>query len=207
MTDRTVDQKRLKRIAALNKYDADRLEKSLGRLPKPMARPAMVVLIGLPGSGKSHLARAIAARVPAAVLDIDALRAALFEDPQHTAKEHGRLFPALHVLMDRLLARRITVIVDATNLKEANRKPYYKIVAEHGAKLLLVRVWARTPVIRRRLLARAQSPDPADRSTATQEVYERMRDGAEPVHRRHVSVDTSKDTRPAVDKIAALLQS
>ena len=167
----------------------------------------MVVMIGLPGSGKSHLARAIAARVPAAVLDIDALRAALFEDPQHTAKEHGRLFPALHVLMDRLLARRITVIVDATNLKEANRKPYYKIAAEHGAKLLLVRVWARAPVIRRRLLARAGSPDPADNSTATLEVYERMREGVQRVRRRHVSVDTSSDIRPAVDKIVAVLQS
>jgi predicted kinase len=207
MADRPADEKRLKRIAALNKYDADRLEKSLGRLPKPASRPSMVVMIGLPGSGKSHLARAIAARVPAAVLDIDALRGALFEDPQHTAKEHGRLFQALHVLMDRLLARRITVIVDATNLKETNRRPYYKIAAEHGAKLLLVRVWAKMPVIRRRLLARDESPDPADRSTATLEVYERMRAGAERVRRRHISVDTSADILASVDKIVALLQS
>lgn len=207
MTDRPADEKRLKRIAALNKYDADRLEKSLGRLPKPVARPSMVVMIGLPGSGKSHLARAIAARVPAAALDIDALRRALFEDPQHTAKEHGRLFPALHVLMDRLLARRITVIVDATNLKEANRRPYYKIAAKDGAKLLLVRVWARTPVIRRRLLARAELPDLADNSTATLEVYERMREGVQRVRQPHISVDTSSDARAAVDKIVALLQS
>ncbi|HEY8767247.1 MAG TPA: ATP-binding protein, partial [Dehalococcoidia bacterium] len=156
---------------------------------------------------KSHLARAIAARVPAVVLDIDALRGALFEDPQHTAQEHGRLFPALHVLMDRLLAQRITVIVDATNLKETNRKPYYRIAAKHGAKVLLVRVWARPPVIRRRLLARAESPDPADRSTATLEVYERMREGAQRLSKRHISVDTSTEIRTSVDKIVALLQS
>jgi predicted kinase len=206
MTDPPAADKSGARMAAIRNRDADRLEASLGRLP-PVARPAMVVMIGLPGSGKSHLARAIAARVPAAVLDIDALRAALFEDPKHTAKEHGRLFPALHVLMDRLLARRITVIVDATNLKETNRKPYHKIAAKHGAKVLLVRVWARTPVIRRRLLARAESPDFADRSTATLEVYERMRQGAQRVRRRHVSVETSGDIDPAVDKIVALLQS
>jgi hypothetical protein len=201
------DAKRLKRIAALNKYDADRLEKSLGRLPAPVARPAMVVMVGLPGSGKSHVARAIAARVPAAVLDIDALRQVLFENPQHNPKEHGRLFPALHALMDRLLERGITVIVDATNLKEASRKPYYKIAKKHGANLVLVRTWARMPVIRQRLLARADAPHPADRSTATLEVYERMREGVQRVRRRHVSVDTSGDVRPAVDKIAALLQS
>lgn len=204
MTD---DEERSARMSVIRNRDADRLEASLGRLSAPVARPPMVVMIGLPGSGKSHLAGAIAARVPAAVLDIDALRGALFEDPKHTAKEHGRLFPALHVLMDRLLARRIMVVVDATNLKETNRKPYYKIAAKHGAKVLLVRVWARTPIIHRRLLARAASPDPVDRSTATLEVYERMREGVQRVRKPHISVDTSADIRAAVDKIVALLQS
>jgi predicted kinase len=207
MTDPPEADKQGARISAIRNRDADRLEASLGRLPAPVARPAMVVMIGLPGSGKSHLARAIAARVPAVVLDIDALRGNLFEDPQHTAKEHGRLFPALHLMMDRLLARRITVIVDATNLKETNRKPYYKIASKHAAKVLLVRVWARTPVIRRRLLARAESPDSADRSTATLDVYERMREGVQRVRKPHISVDTSADIRVAVDKIVALLQS
>jgi predicted kinase len=207
MTDPPQEDKRGARMTAIRNRDADRIEASLGLLPPPVARPAMVVMIGLPGSGKSHLARAIAALVPAAVLDIDALRAALFEDPKHTAKEHGRLFPALHVLMDRLLARRMTIIVDATNLKETNRKPYYKIAAKHGAKVLLVRVWARMAVIRRRLRARAESPGLADRSTATLEVYERMRQGAQRVRRRHLSVETSGDVGPAVDKIVALLQS
>ncbi len=191
----------------LRSHDADRLEAALGRLPNPVPRPFMVVMIGLPGSGKSHLARAISARVPAAVLDIDALRQTLFADPKHDPKEHRRLFPALHLLMDRLLSRRISVIVDATNLKEANRKPYYKIAREREAKLLLVRTWARMPVIRRRLLGRVESPDPADRSTATIDVYERMREGAQRVRRQHVSVDTSGDISAAVDKIAALLQS
>jgi predicted kinase len=207
MTDPPEADKRGAHIRAIRNRDADRLEASLGRLPAPVVRPAMVVMIGLPGSGKSHLARAIAARIPTAVLNIDALRGALFEDPKHTAKEHGRLFPALHVLMDRLLARRITVIVDATNLKEANRKPYYKIGEEHAAKVLLVRVWARTPVIRYRLLTRAESADPSDRSTATLEVYDRMREGEQRVRKPHISVDTSADIRAAVDKIVALLQS
>jgi predicted kinase len=204
MTD---DEKPLARISAIRNRDADRLEDSLGRLPASVARPAVVVMIGLPGSGKSHLARAIAARVPAVALDIDDLRRVLFEDPKHTAKEHGRLFPALHVLMYRLLARRITVIVDATNLKDANRKPYYKIASKHAAKVLLVRVWARTPVIHRRLLVRTESPDTADRSTATLEVYERMRVGAQRLREPHISVDTSADIGGAVDKIVALLQS
>jgi len=47
MTD---DEKRPAGITAVRNLDADRLEASLGRLPAPVARPAMVVMIGLPGS-------------------------------------------------------------------------------------------------------------------------------------------------------------
>lgn len=184
------------------------LEASLGKLPRATAGPpVMVVVVGLPGSGKSYLAREIAKRYPAAVLDSDALRQVLYAEPRHTQQEHGRLFPAIHVLMQSLLARGISVIVDATNLKEANRKPYYDIAARLGAKVVLVRTWAPPSVIRSRLDGRETARHQLDRSTATRAVYEKMRGEAQRISRRHVSVDTSKDITPAVDKIVAQLQS
>src|SRR5437879_3880426 len=42
----------------------------------------IVIMAGLPGTGKSTLARALAQRLPGAVLDKDAIRAALFQ-PAH----------------------------------------------------------------------------------------------------------------------------
>src|SRR5436305_6121076 len=39
----------------------------------------IVVMAGLPGTGKSTLARALAQRLPGAVLDKDVIRAALFQ--------------------------------------------------------------------------------------------------------------------------------
>lgn len=185
----------------IRQADADKLEKSLGRLPRKSASPGMIVLVGLPGSGKSHFAREIKRRIPAVILDSDALRQALFAEPQHTKKEHARLFPAIHALMARLLERGVTIIVDATNLKEANRKPFYTIAEGHGAKLVLVRVWAPNSVIRQRMAARDAGANTADRSTATLAVFERMLADAEPILRRHISVDTSKDLAPSVDRI------
>lgn len=195
------------RSSFVRNRDADRLEASLGRLPGKSERPAVVVMVGLPGSGKSYLARAVAKRTAAVVLDSDALRAVLFGEPKHTKKEHARLFPALHVLMARLLERGNSIIVDATNLKEANRRPYYKIAQKYGAPVLLVRTWAPWPVIKKRLLDRIDSRDADDWSTATVEVYEEMRSGSERLRKKHVSVDTSRDIGPAVDRIVALLQS
>jgi predicted kinase len=203
----TSDEKRLARMNAVRNRDADRLEASLGRLPEPASEPGLVILVGLPGSGKSHLARAIARRYPAAILDSDAMRQALFPEPEHSEREHHRLFPALHVLVDRLLGRGIPVVLDATNLKEANRRPLYQIAKRHGAKAVLVRVWAPKAVIRTRLAGRTGARDADDRSTATLDVYERMLADVEPIRRRHVSVNTAKEIGPAVDRIIGLLQS
>lgn len=194
MTDRS-------RSERVRQRDAERLEKSLGRLPRRSKRPAVIVMVGLPGSGKSHLAREVKRRFPATVLDSDALRQALFEKPEHTKAEHRRLFPAVHALMARLLERGVSVIVDATNLKEANRRPYYRLAEDYNARLLLVRTWAPKREIRRRLAARDQGRNAADRSTATLEVYEKMLADVECIPRRHISVDTSKDIGPVVDKI------
>lgn len=201
------DGGRVARSRYIRNRDVDLMESSLGRLPRKVGRPRVVVMVGLPGSGKSFLARAVAKRAPAVVLDSDAMRSVLFAEPGHTKREHARLFPALHVLMERLLARGNSIVVDATNLKEVNRRPYYKIAEKYEAPVVLVRTWAPVAVIRKRLLDRSEERDVDDRSTATVEVYERMRSESERLTKKHVSVDTSREIGPAVDKIVSLLQS
>jgi predicted kinase len=204
MTD---DEKRRARQDAIRGRDADRLEASLGRLPTPVARPGLVVLIGLPGSGKSYFARQLAKRYPAAVLDSDALRSVLFESPQHTEREHGRLFPAIHVLTRRLLLRGVPLIQDATNLKEANRRPLYRLAEETGARLVIVRVRAPLAVMRERLARRTEARDPRDRSTADLAVLEKMRHDYQRPKRPYHVVDTTRDWAGVLDKIVARLQS
>lgn len=201
------DAKRSKRLDAIRKRDADRLESSLGRLPKAMRRLALVVLIGLPGSGKSHFARLLVKRYPAAILDSDALRSVLYESPQHTAQEHARLFPAMRVLTRRLLDRGVPVVLDATNLKEANRKLSYRLARDAGARLVVVRLRAPFAVMRERLAKRDTARNPLDRSTADLLVLERMRRDYQRPTRPYIVVDTSKDARQVLDKIVALLQS
>lgn len=201
------DAGRTRRLEAIRKRDADRLEASLGVLPKAVRRPTLVILIGLPGSGKSHFARALVKRYPAAILDSDALRGVLYDSPQHTVQEHARLFPAIQALTRRLLDRGLPVVADATNLKEANRKPLYRLAKEAGARLVIVRVRAPLGVMRERLAKRDAARDPLDRSTAGLLVLERMRRDYERPRRPYFVVDTSKEARDVLDKIVALLQS
>lgn len=179
------------------------LEDALGPLPKPVAKPAVVVLSGLPGAGKSHLARELIKRYRFAHLESDRVRQALFERPSYTQAENLRLFNAYHEVLDRLLARGIPVLCDATNLREAYRLPLYQIAEKRGACLVVVQVEAPLDVVRRRLENRVETEAPGDASEAGVEVYERLRVDAEPVEREHIVVDTSKDISAAVERILA----
>jgi predicted kinase len=181
MSNRPVEEQRQQLLE-----DARKIEEYIQPLPPPQTSPALVVLSGLPGSGKSYFCRRLASRYPLARLESDALRKALFGQPTHSADESRRLFSACHLVLSRLLSKRIAAIFDATNLREMHRRQVYHIADVHE-----------------RLEARARGPHPQDLSDAGPEVYERMQHDVEPIGRPHISVDTSADIEPA---IAAILQ-
>ena len=191
--------------------DAESLYQGLGNLPTPSEYPALVLLSGLPGSGKSHFCRELVKVVPSlVVLESDALREILFPDPTHGQSENARLFPALHRLLERLLRIGHQVAVDATNLRRRNRRMLYDIAERVGAPLLIIETTAPEGVIRQRLsrreadIAAARRTD--DISTAGNDVYDRMIPSAQPIRRDHITVDTSQDITPVVQQVAAELR-
>ena len=62
---------------------------------------ALVALCGLPGTGKSHFAAALARRLPCLVLSSDRLRKILVPQPRYTRGEHARVFRAAHALLGK----------------------------------------------------------------------------------------------------------
>jgi DegV family protein with EDD domain len=187
--------------------DVAKLESSLVDPPPGQTRPALVLVSGLPGSGKSHFSRELAKRYPLAHLNSDALRKILLPHPTHSAAESTRLFAAVHALAERLLSRGAGVILDATNLKEAHRRPVYDIAERTGAVLVIVHTKAPPDVARRRLESRTRGEDIEDMSEATVAVYDRMRREAEPIERPHIPVDTSKDLEPALQEVLRMLET
>jgi hypothetical protein len=186
--------------------DARLIEERVRPLPPPRSTVALVVVSGLPGSGKSHFCRRLASRHPIARLESDALRKALFDQPTHSPEESRRLFAACHLVLDRLLGAGISALLDATNLREVHRRQLYAIGDRHGAKLVLVSLRAPAAVVEERLAARARRSDPADLSDADTEVYQRMRSLDEPIERPHIVVDTSADIEPAVEAVLRELE-
>ena len=183
--------------------DAALLRRTLASLPEPQPHVALVVVSGLPGSGKSYFSRQMARRSPLAVVESDAMRSALFTTSTHSGAESARLFRACHALIENLLSSGVSVLFDATNLIEHFRERLYSIAHRTDAKLVLVRVEAPEDVIAQRLARReAGNGDPGDISTAGLDVYRRMATRVEPIRRNHYAVDTSRDIAPVIEKIS-----
>lgn len=179
--------------------DVQRLRESLKGLPEPVAEPVLIIVSGLPGTGKTFFSKGLAERVPLLVLESDALRKALFSLPSHSAGESSQLFRAIHLLIEKLLKDGISLVLDATNLSERFRERLYSIADRINARLVMVLVEAPPEVVRQRLADRAG--DPEGNSDADWSVYCQMRSSVERISRNHYVVDTSRDIAPVIDKV------
>jgi predicted kinase len=180
--------------------DSLRLLESLGQLPEPAARPFFITVSGLPGTGKSYFCRRLVERLPAILLESDALRKTLYDTPVYSAEESAHLFRAIHLLVERLLSKGISVVLDATNLSERNREYLYGIADRLKVKLIMVRVSAPPELVRQRLEKRRT--DRTGKSDADWQVYQKMKTSVDEIRRKHYAVDTSQDISPAIDRIA-----
>ncbi len=181
--------------------DIEKLRRSLNDLPEPQVGSRLIVVSGLPGTGKSFFCRKVAEKLPFLILTSDTLRKVLFPTPRHNEQENKRLFSACHVLVEELLTKGIPVIFDATNLLEHHREYLYRAAERAGARLILVWVEASPEVVRQRLLARERTAVPECDSEAGWDVYNKMKPRRERISRNHLVVDTSQDITAAVDKI------
>src|SRR4051812_26151626 len=91
--------------------------------------PALVLLVGPSGAGKSTFAQAHFA--PTEVVSSDVARAMLSDDPGDQGSS-AEAFHILALLVNGRLKRRLTTVVDATNLRAANRKSYRHVAARYG---------------------------------------------------------------------------
>ena len=176
-------------------------------VPSPArGQPALIVLSGLPGTGKSTLARRLAGDLPAVVIESDRIRQSLFSPPTYSAEESRRVHQVCHILIGWYVRHYNHVVYDATNLYMRHRQSVYRLAERNGAQLVVVKVTASPEVVRERLMPRRfEDPGagPPDRySEAGWDVYQRMRRQAEPIQREHIVVDTSDgDLQPGVRRL------
>lgn len=183
-----------------------KIEERLANTSETTAYPVLIMISGLPGTGKSYLARKLAERLPFVVIETDFVRKTLFLKPTYTAQESGLVHGTCHCLIHRLLNKGVRIIFDATNLIEHQREMIYHLAEKAGAKLIIVRIVAPEEVVRERLQRRKEEPASHDISDADWRIYKRMSRRQQRIGRTHLVVDTSGDIDLAVNKILRIMK-
>ena len=129
--------------------------KPAGRMqscPTTNMRPRVVVLIGLPGSGKSTWA----ARYGAAAISSDEIRRWLADDPT-IQTIHRRVFATVrYLLRHRIELGRPYTFIDSTNLTRKERRPYVKIAELYDCDVEAVFFDVPVEVCKERNIARSR---------------------------------------------------
>jgi predicted kinase len=176
-----------------------KVERVLPDSQETTAKPVLLLLCGLPGTGKSFLARRLAEALPFVIIESDIIRKILFPQPRYTAQESRWVHRTCHALMAKLLKRGVRVIYDATNLIEYHRELVYRIAERAGARLVVVKAVASEEVARERLRARQKGA--TEVSDADWKIYRRMASRQEPIRHPHLAIDTSEELEEAVTKV------
>ncbi|MER5200494.1 AAA family ATPase [Streptomyces sp. NPDC002755] len=88
----------------------------------------LIVLIGASGAGKSTLARTWPA---SQVLSLDGLRGTVSDDPGDQGAT-GDAADVLALILEYRMARKLTTVIDATNVEEGVRADLLRAAGRHG---------------------------------------------------------------------------
>jgi hypothetical protein len=152
--------------------------------------PSVVLTCGLPGTGKSWAARAVARPFEAVLASSDVRRKRLAGVPLHAHHREGwqkglyapeltdRTYASLLDEADQALLHGRTSVVDGTFSSRTRRAPFVELAQRRGAPLLVLLVSAGEETIRRRMAERSEDPEAV--SDADLEVYRAAKETFEP---------------------------
>lgn len=139
----------------------------------------LVMFSGLPGSGKSAIADQLGRRLPAAVLSVDPIEAAICRCAITQSFETGvAAYEVASVLAENHLRLGLSVIADAVNSLEIARSMWHRAALNSGAPVTVIEVICSDPDVHRsRLASRVRDidgfPEPTwDDVTARQAAWE-----------------------------------
>lgn len=150
----------------------------LSEMEEPDRRPALVLVSGLPGTGKSTLSRMLADTAHFEVLRSDVIRKEIFTTADATGNS-ASIYSAdrTQKVYDECLSRARSsllaggrVIVDATFQRDKNRQRFLQLAIDCGVRTIWLECTAPADVVERRLTERH-----GDASDADWSVYELVR--------------------------------
>lgn len=171
------------------------IDGSLPCVPTVRQGGSLLMMVGLPGSGKSSIVRGVRAFVDCIIISTDGVRTQLSNQPTYTPAEMSLVYEICYTLIEGRLRQGQRVVFDASNYLSARRERLFRLVRPFQTPVAVCYVQAKQEVIQLRLKERSiNGRQNGNLSDADWSVYKWMLGRQEPVRRDHLVIDTTTDS-------------
>lgn len=140
----------------------------------------LTIIIGLPGTGKTTFAKALAAATDAHHLNSDIVRHTLGKQGMYDVNSKAAVYQELFDRTENYLADHQRVVLDATFYKEILRKPYRQLGEKYDITTRWIELRAAEEEIKKRVGKKREYTE------ADFEVYKKIKASYEPIEAAHL---------------------
>ncbi len=151
----------------------------------------LIIVCGLPGTGKTTVAKKIVTKIGGILLRTDVIRKELIEKPTYSEEEKQTIYSELFLRAKELIKNGKDVILDGTFAKKKNREKAKEISKEQ----IIVEIICPENIIKERIEKRI-----GDESEANFIHYLKYKKFFEEITEEHIIIDTSKDINKQLKK-------
>lgn len=155
---------------------------------KKVKNPSLVVLMGLPLTGKTYVANLLEKRFNFVKVSGENITYGLFKKTACTAKQYEKVYKIARLLSFSLFKNGFNTVYDGTNLKKEYREQIYRATDNIEARRLLLWVKAKPKIIFERMKSMKTSYKDRDniRSRITEKKFEAFKKQLEPPTREQI---------------------
>ena len=161
----------------------------------------MVLVGGLPGSGKTYFAKRLASKIDAVWLSSDSVRKSLTATGKYKLGERMHIYKELARLAELRLIESQNVIIDATFSRQNMRDLFTFLADKLSVPLHFIWVYANEELIKERLQRQRQD------SEADFSVYQKIRDEFDPLNLPFTKIESTNDNVESMLEMAEQLIS
>ena len=148
----------------------------------------LILIAGLPGTGKTTLARSLADALGAQHLNSDNVRNTLEKRGQYEPLDKVSVYDELLRKTEAFLKKNQPVVVDATFYRKMYRRPFVALAKRYNIPLAWLEVSAAEEIIRQRLEKKRVD------SEADFEVYQKIKAEREPISESHLTLFSDRSS-------------
>ena len=163
----------------------------------------LIVVFGLPGTGKTFLAKELASQLGLKHINTDITRKKILSRPGYTDKEKKLVYDKMFEFISDYLRRGEGLVVDGTFYKEEYREKLRAIAREANTKPIFVEMTAPEGIVKERTEERSKKSCESDADFA---VYQQIRREFEPLGEGHMVIDSTTPLLKQVGRVRFHLQ-